>query len=193
MLVRGQVTDVVIRDNWILEFSRYLREVDDQNLPASRYNHAEGYGRDDSNAVNLEAFVPQPGRPSLARVLVQNNVMWSMGGDGVQCLGVNDFAGQHPSDPADIDLVDNYVHNPIGAGPGVLVEENGYDIKSCQHVSLRGTSPPRRQGPSYPGSRLNGFRPTERAKDGGPNPPKDSNNAAGEAIVIVTSGAIART
>jgi hypothetical protein len=81
---------------------------------------------------------------------------------------VTDTTGPHANDPADLDIVDNRVHANT---------EDGLDIKSCQHVSIRGSRSPESPG-SAAASKLYGFRPTDHSAD------VPGNHSGGGAIVL---------
>jgi hypothetical protein len=119
---------------------------------------------------------------SVERIRIERNNFLNNGGDGIQCLGaVADELAQSLSDPQHIDIVDNkVVANAVGTN---ATEEDGYDIKSCQNVSIRGTKKP--LNPSNPeniapaASTMTGFIATYPGNDWG-----GGNNSDGAAIVL---------
>jgi hypothetical protein len=159
VLVRHAATDVLVEGNAIYGHHRW---VSGSSVAYSRLNSS--YRRDDANAVNLE------GTPSarVARVQVRGNDLHHNGGDGIQCIGVDDDSGPRSTDPADLDAVDNRIHQN---------EENAIDIKSCQRVSIRGSRSPELAGPAA-ATKLYGYRPTDRSAD------RPGNHSGGGAIVI---------
>ena len=71
---------------------------------------------------------------SAARVMVRRSRIWDNGGDGIQC---EDYASAS-ANPEDITLEDNLIYTtPANLGR----TENAVDIKSCRHVTVRGSSP----------------------------------------------------
>lgn len=71
---------------------------------------------------------------SAARVMVRRNRLWDNGGDGIQC---EDYA-EASANPEDITLEDNVIYTtPVNMGR----TENAVDIKSCRHVTVRGSAP----------------------------------------------------
>ncbi len=123
-----------------------------------------GYLRADANGVNLEGTADA----QVARVRLEANDIHDNGGDGVQCIGVDDTGGPRATDPADLDIVDNRLR---------FNEEDAADIKSCQRVSIRGSRSPELAG-SAAASKLYGYRPTDRSAD------MPGNHSGGGAIVI---------
>lgn len=97
--------------------------------------------------------------PPAARVMVRRNRIWDNGGDGVQC---EDYANA-PINPEDIIIEDNHIFT---TPPNFGRTENAVDIKSCKHVTIRGSSPvdPSRAGAAK--SRFYGFalKPTARGE-----------------------------
>jgi hypothetical protein len=159
VLVRHAATDVLVEGNAIYGHHRW---VSGSSVSYSRVSSS--YRRDDANAINLE------GTPTaqVARVQVRHNDLHHNGGDGIQCIGVDDNAGPRGNDPADLDAVDNRIHEN---------EEDAIDIKSCQRVSIRGSRSPELGG-SAAANKLYGFRPTDRSAD------LPGNHSGGGAIVI---------
>ena len=159
VLIRHAATDILVEGNQIFGHHRW---VSGTAVSYSRLNTS--YLRSDANAVNLEGTATG----QVARVQVRGNDMHHNGGDGIQCLGVNDDSGAHGHDPADLDAVDNRIHENT---------EDAVDIKSCQRVSIRGS-----RSPALPGSAANnkfyGYRPTDRNAD------LPGNHSGGGAIVI---------
>ena len=159
VLVRHAATDVLIQGNAI--YGHHLWK----NGSLTAYTRLDSnYRRADANGVNLE------GTPTaqVARVRIEANHIHSNGGDGVQCLGVDDTSGPSANDPADIDIVDMRANHNA---------ENAADIKSCQRVSIRGSRSPELAG-SAAASKLYGYRPTDRTAD------LPGNHSGGGAIVI---------
>ncbi|HEV2863199.1 MAG TPA: right-handed parallel beta-helix repeat-containing protein [Pyrinomonadaceae bacterium] len=71
---------------------------------------------------------------SAARVMVRRSRIWDNGGDGIQC---EDYA-EASANPEDITLEDNVIYTtPANMGR----TENAVDIKSCRHVTVRGSAP----------------------------------------------------
>lgn len=71
---------------------------------------------------------------SAARVSVRRSRIWDNGGDGIQC---EDYAEAF-ANPEDITLEDNLIYTtPANMGR----TENAVDIKSCRHVTVRGSTP----------------------------------------------------
>ena len=159
VLIRHAATDVLIQNNEIRDHHRWQSG---SLVAYSRLNTS--YRRADANAVNLEGTATG----TVARIQVSGNHMHDNGGDGLQCLGVDDNAGAHSHDPANLDMVDNRIdHNA----------EDAIDIKSCQGVSIRGSRSPVLTG-SAAGNKLYGFRPTDKTAD------MPGNTSGGGAIVV---------
>ena len=151
ILVRNRATDILIRGNEISDHHRFeyrknygqptqqlLRsDYVDAGLPTT-VTASDGttysYGRADAHGVSVESDSRYTTAPSVERVRVRGNRLLRNGGDGLQCIGAND-SGFAPlaSDAADIDLVDNRMEANV---------EEGADIKSCQHVGIRGSISP---------------------------------------------------
>jgi hypothetical protein len=159
VLIRHAATDVLVSGN---EISGHHRWVSGSTVAFSRINTT--YLRADANAVNLEGTATG----QVARIEVRGNNLHDNGGDGLQCLGVNDDAGASSHDPADLDAVDNRVHHNA---------EDGLDIKSCQRVSIRGSRSPALTG-SAAENKIFSFRPTDESAD------LPGNHSGGGAIVI---------
>jgi hypothetical protein len=159
VLVRHAATDVLIEGNEIRDHHRW---TNGSTIAYSRLSTS--YLRSDANAINLEGTAPG----TVARVQVRGNHLHHNGGDGIQCIGVDDNAGPHSHDPADLDAVDNRVNQN---------EEDAIDIKSCQRVSIRGSRSPELPG-SAASNKLFGYRPTDRSAD------VPGNHSGGGAIVI---------
>lgn len=163
VLVRGRVTDVLLENN---EVTGYARWVSGSSVS---YTEQTGYGRADAHGLSIEGTGGSTA--SVERVRAVRNSFHDNGGDGVQCLTDTDGASSTPApgDPADIDLVDNRIVNTPGSAP---IEENAVDIKSCQRVSVRGTNT------SY--NKFAEFLPTRKAVDAN----SGGNSANGEAVVL---------
>lgn len=159
VLIRHAATDVLVEGNFIYGHHQW---VNGSNVAYSRLNSS--YLRSDANAVNLEGTVSA----QVARVQIRRNDMHHNGGDGIQCIGVDDNAGPRSNDPADLDAVDNRIHHN---------EEDAIDIKSCQRVSIRGSRSPELAG-SAAENKLYGYRPTDYTAD------LPGNHVGGGAIVI---------
>ncbi len=163
ILIRGRVHDVLLRNIQVENQHRWMHEVltrdaqgnvTNQVLSDPQYtkttdNHRrtdthgisiEGYGQPTSNTPKPTAQDPgTPTRASVERILVEKSTFRNVGGDGIQCIGVNDLAANPDlSDPKNIQLADNTVNNVITQGTTPAVTEDGYDIKSCQNVTIRG-------------------------------------------------------
>ena len=112
--------------------------------------------------------------------MIRKNSFHDNGEDGVQCQGGETASPQTPLalDPADIDIVDNRVVNTPGSE---AVEENAYDIKSCQRVAIRGSDSPLPNVAGAQFNKLGEFLPTVIARDLGPN---GANNSDGTGIVL---------
>lgn len=159
VLVRHAATDVLVEGNAIYGHHRW---VSGSSVSYSRLSSS--YLRSDANAVNLEGTASA----QVARIQVRGNDLHHNGGDGIQCIGVDDNGGPRSNDPADLDAVDNRIHEN---------EEDAIDIKSCQRVSIRGSRSPELAG-SAAANKLYGFRPTDRSAD------LPGNHSGGGAIVI---------
>jgi len=159
VLVRHAATDVLVEGNAIYGHHRW---VSGSSVAYSRLSSS--YLRADANAINLEGTATA----QVARVQARGNDLHHNGGDGVQCIGVDDNAGPQTNDPADLDTVDNRIHEN---------DEDAIDIKSCQRVSIRGSRSPELAG-SAASNKLYGFRPTDRSAD------LPGNHSGGGAIVI---------
>jgi hypothetical protein len=173
VLIRGRTTDVLVEGNEIMGFQRYVGA----NQPAS-YHWKSGLGRTDANAISIEAIATaDPQKPSIERLRIEHNNLHDNGGDGVQCQGGETVYPKmaFPFDPADIDIVDNRAVNTAGSE---AVEENAYDIKSCQRVSIRGSDPPSPNKPAVQYNKIGELLPTAAARDDG------GNNSDGTAIVL---------
>jgi len=165
----GKVTDVLVENNEVTNFSRW-RAADGTYHKA----WASGRTRWDANAVSIEGSGAAV--ESIARVQVKRNSFHDNGGDGVQCLTDNDTTpGAFPGDPVDIDLVDNRVVNTPGSAP---IEENAVDIKSCRQVSIRGTDPPTAPGPAVTWNKFAELLPTRKPID------HPGNTSNGDAVVL---------
>ena len=95
---------------------------------------------------------------SAARVMVRRSRIWDNGGDGIQC---EDYA-EASANPEDITLEDNLIYTtPANLGR----TENAVDIKSCRHVTVRGSAPVGRAGGAAR-NRFYGFalKPTARGE-----------------------------
>ncbi|HJQ09032.1 MAG TPA: right-handed parallel beta-helix repeat-containing protein [Candidatus Saccharimonadales bacterium] len=198
ILLRGRVHDVLLRNITVENFHRWALHT---NKNVVEYNSPPGtgttYGRFDTHGIAIEGVEqagqnrpdPSPQDPSPAatpasveRILIEKSTFLNNGGDGLQCLGAaNNEAYASPADPKDIDIVDNkIVANASGTN---ATEEDGYDIKSCQNVSIRGTKKP--LNPNIPEniapnqSTMTGFHATYPANDWG-----GGNNSDGAAIVL---------
>ena len=159
VLIRGIATDVLVQSN---EIRSHHRWESGSTVAYSRLDSS--YRRADANAINLEGVATG----QIARVRVDGNDLHHNGGDGLQCLGVNDDLGAHSQDPADLDLVDNRIHENV---------EDAVDIKSCQRVSIRGSASPILSGTAA-NNEFYGYRPTDRSAD------KPGNHSGGGALVI---------
>ena len=159
VLIRHAATDVLVDGNAIYGHHQW---VSGSNVAYARVNAS--YRRSDANAVNLEGTAGA----QVTRVQIRSNDMHHNGGDGIQCIGVDDNAGPRSNDPADLDAVDNRIHHN---------EEDAIDIKSCQRVSIRGSRSPELAG-SAAGNKLYGYRPTDHSAD------LPRNHSGGGAIVI---------
>lgn len=169
--VRGRSHNILIKGNTITGHSRWVLpdKTDPQYVgPPTHPNHR----RFDAHAIAIEGTNLTR---SVETVRIEANILKNNGGDGVQCLGVNDDAGAFSGDPIDIDIVDNRVQNDPGSSP---VEENGFDIKSCNQVSIRGRTPNAGEALGQ-NSKISEFLPTTRALDWG-----GGNFANGDAIVV---------
>ena len=175
VLLRNGAQDVLVESNEISDHHRWCKpdpaktsrcqsgtiEYERPLLSDGRVDSS--YKRADANAINLEGY-------GNARVVVRDNILSYNGGDGVQCLGVNDDSGPSPEDSSDLQLVDNHISSNV---------ENAVDIKSCQRVTVRGTSQPvLDEFPTLPDNVFSGYRPTDPASD------LTGNHAHGEAIVV---------
>ncbi|MCA1706637.1 MAG: hypothetical protein LC808_26580 [Actinobacteria bacterium] len=163
-LVRHAATDVLVEGNAIYGHHRW---ESGSSVAYSRLSSS--YLRADANAVNLEGTASA----QVARVQVRGNELRDNGGDGIQCLGVDDDAGPRSNDPADLDAVDNRIYR----GAANPYAEDAVDVKSCQRVSIRGSRSPELAG-SAAANKFYGFRPTQRSTD------KPGNHSGGGAIVI---------
>jgi hypothetical protein len=169
VLVRGRSTDVTIEGNEITGFRRWVNAT----RTVVRYDEAADLQRWDANAISIEsAPSSDTAQPSVERVRIIRNSLHDNGGDGVQCQGGEGYglSGELAFDPADIDIADNRVVNTAGSAS---VEENAYDIKSCQRVSIRGSD----AGAQY--NKIAELLPTRAAKDW-----QNTNTANGDAIVV---------
>lgn len=191
ILVRGRVHNVLLRANIVENFQRWYNPSTNSYAP-TRLN--DGYFRNDAHGIALEGMprdwqdpenTPQdPNSPatqaSVERIYIDRNTFINNGGDGLQCLGAaQDDAVATPSDPLNIDIVDNKVLNTARTTANQAIVENAYDIKSCQQVSIRGRAPTTAGG-SPQGSKMKEFLPTVKTKDGSSN----GNNAEGAAILL---------
>ncbi len=181
LLIRGHTTDILVEGNDIAGFQRWESQ-DRRTIGYSGVGNT--LGRWDANAISIEAAPPaDSGLPSVERVRITRNSLHDNGGDGVQCQGGEGYAreqvpifGPLPFDPLDIDIVDNRVINTPGSS---AVEENAYDIKSCQRVSIRGSDAPTTTSAGAQFNKIGEFLPTIGQRDW-----KGTNTADGDAIVI---------
>lgn len=193
VLLRGRVSDVLMRNVTVENFHRWVHK---DNTKLVSYNPLENYRRFDSHGIAIEGTVqslpnpiyrtPQqtdttPTYASVERVSIEKSHFLNNGGDGIQCLGAapNESA-KSTSDPLNIDIVDNRV---VANAPGTTaVEEDGYDIKSCQNVSIRGTkkilNPANPENIAPSASTMSGLISTYPANDLG------SNNSDGTGIIL---------
>ncbi len=196
VLLRGRVHDVLMRNIKVQDFHRWTLHSDRTVASYSSVN--DNYGRFDTHGIAIEgvkqpwqnypASSPQDPQPaptyaSVERISIEKSHFLNNGGDGVQCLGADPYeAMPTQSDPKDIDMVDNkIVANATGTN---ATEEDGYDIKSCKNVSIRGSKKP--LDPASPenispsGSAMTGFTATYPANDWN----YGSNNSDGAGIVL---------
>lgn len=195
VLMRGRVHDVLLRNIKVENFHRWALHSDRWT---TEYNPVSTtYGRFDTHGIAIEGVKQfKPNRPqpspqdpqppatlaSVERISIEKSHFLNNGGDGVQCLGAHpDEAMALESDPKDIDMVDNQiVANAAGTN---ATEEDGYDIKSCQNISIRGSKKP--LNPATPeniaptGSTMSGFTATYPGNDWG-----GGNNSDGAGIVL---------
>lgn len=185
VLIRGRSTDVVVEGNDISGFQRW----ESLNRKTVSYSGNDiALGRWDANAISIEAApTTDTDRPSVERVRIVRNSLHNNGGDGIQCQGGEGYSraqvptfGPLPFDPADIDIVDNRVVNTAGSA---ATEENAYDIKSCQRVSIRGSDPSTTSRPGAQFNKIGEILPTVGRRDWHPDQ-GSSNKGNGEAIVI---------
>jgi hypothetical protein len=160
----GQTTDVLIHGNEITGFHRWSKRVTDPQTGQQRevfaFTRADpGYRRRDANAITIEGVA----NGVIERVEVRGNQLHHVGGDGLQCIGVDDELGESAHDPKDIDIVDNRVYSNA---------EDAVDIKSCQQVSIRGSDPGADKNKFF------SFRPLDQSAEHG------LNRAGGTAIGI---------
>jgi hypothetical protein len=169
--VRGRSHNILIKGNTITGHSRWV--LPDKTNPqyVGPPTHPD-HRRFDAHAIAIEGTNLTR---SVETVRIEGNILKNNGGDGVQCLGVNDDAGAFGGDPIDIDIVDNRVQNDPGSSP---VEENGFDIKSCNRGSIRGRTPNPGEALGQ-NSKISELLPTTRALDWG-----GGNFANGDAIVV---------
>jgi len=159
VLVRHAATDVLVEGNQIYGHHRW---VSGSNVAYSRLDLT--FLRDDANAINLEGTATG----QVTRIQVSGNHLHDNGGDGIQCIGVDDNSGAQSHDPSDLDAVDNRINNNT---------EDAVDIKSCQRVGIRGSRSPELAG-SAAANKLYGYRPTDRSAD------RPGNHSGGGAIVV---------
>lgn len=195
ILLRGRVHDVLMRNIRVEDFHRWALHSDRAVVEYSPPSTA--YGRFDTHGIAIEGVrqigenrpdpSPQDPQPaatmaSVERISIEKSHFLNNGGDGVQCLGADpNEAAPTTSDPKDIDMVDNnIIANAAGTN---ATEEDGYDIKSCQNISIRGSKKP--LDPANPeniaptSSTMSGFTATYPGNDWG-----GTNNSDGAGIVL---------
>ncbi|MGH3787116.1 MAG: right-handed parallel beta-helix repeat-containing protein [Pseudonocardiaceae bacterium] len=204
ILVRGRVHDTLLRRNTIENFQRWMTETPvnpsqpngQLRFDDPQYTHAsDKHYRWDAHGVAVEGMMlksytppmtsqepsPQPTRASVKRLRVDLNTFKNNGGDGLQCLGSRVAETRNDAgDPMDIAIVDNKVVNDI-ANPTVFnqnVSEDGFDIKSCQYLTISGSSSPLSTNANA--SSVKEFRPTTMRYDA----VRNNNNSNGAGIVI---------
>jgi hypothetical protein len=177
VLLRGKVTDVMLRGNTFRNNQRWQLEDAGPSDPAAYTQIDSTYRRRDANAIEIEGVNVGAEVASVQRILVDNNKFYNVGGDALQCLGVDDGGPTQAGDPRNIDIVDNEVRNDVPTSLTSPITENAFDIKSCQNVSIRGRQP---ATGAPQGSKMRDFRATAMGRDakGG------DNNDPGTAIVV---------
>lgn len=161
MLIRGRVSDVLVRGNSFANDQRWQLNSAEPTDPALYYQQANYYRRD-ANGISIEGTNTGSGQPSVQRIYIDSNNFTDLGGDGIQCLGVNDAGAAQTGDPKDIDIVDNKFMNDENVSQNQPITENAVDIKSCQYVSVRGRMP---ASGEPTGSKMKEYKATADSRD----------------------------